>query len=110
MAEMWLSRDTCGSGLYTLWVNAEPELNHDGYYKYASHGDYVSLLLVSIHPSKFQWDELKLDRGDCIKLAIYPDGIETPKPSSTESNLILTEAESQRHIVTPHIGNDNLNT
>lgn len=98
MADMWLSRDMSGCGLYTLWISGEPELNHDGYYKYSNHGEHVSLLLVSIHPSKLPWDDLKLDRGECMKVAVYPDSVETPDDG--QSKLILTEDKS---IVTPHI-------
>ncbi len=69
--KLWLARDMGGSGLYTLWINNEPEINSDGYYKYSAVADSASLLLVTIHPSKFPWNDLVLDKGDCIVLELH---------------------------------------
>ena len=67
---IWLSRDMAGSGLYTIWLNGKPEINKDGYYKFSYDTEHVSILLVTIHPSKWPFEGIKLDRGDCIELAL----------------------------------------
>lgn len=77
---LWLARDMGGSGLYTVWLNAEPEINSDGYYKYTASGDHVSLLLVTIHPSKLPWEDLALDHGDCIELTLERVGTSIAPP------------------------------
>lgn len=67
---MYISRDAAGSGLYTLWVNGKPAMDKNGYFKYAVADGHPSLLLMTIHPSKYPWDALKLDRGECIQVEL----------------------------------------
>ena len=85
---LWLARDMGGSGLYSLWSGQEPEIDPNGYYKYSSDGySDFSILLLTIHPSKLPWEELSLDRGDCIHLALSPVDFETNIISEENHNV-----------------------
>lgn len=67
---IWISRDTALSGMYSIWINGKPALNKEGYYKFSNESGHASMLLMTIHPGKYPWDELKLTRGECIEVEL----------------------------------------
>lgn len=70
LAKLWISRDTAGSGLYTLWAYHPPKLNEHGLFEANQAISERSALLMSIHPARWPWDEIKLERGEVIEVEL----------------------------------------
>lgn len=82
--KIWVARDVASSGMYTIWVYNKPKMSKAGYYEADTTCHPLSILLISIHPVKFPWDALKLDRGDCIEVEMDVIAIDTTRKVVTE--------------------------
>lgn len=84
IARMWLARDAAQSGLYTLWAYNKPDMNKEGYFRSSPECGPRAVLLMSIHPAKFPWDALKLDRGEVVELEMGVTAVD-------KSNTVMLE-------------------
>lgn len=85
IAKMYISRDAAQSGLYTLWAYNKPTMNNEGLFKSDPTSHPLSVLLMSIHPSRWPWDALKLDRGEIIEVDLGVVGIDTTNKVTLET-------------------------
>jgi hypothetical protein len=76
IAKLWMARDAAQSGLYTLWAYNKPDMDNAGYFKVDITRAPMAVLLMSIHPAKFPWDSLKLDRGEVIEIDMGVVGLD----------------------------------
>ena len=83
-AQLWIARDTAQSGLYTLWAYNHPSLNAEGFWKADVKVCPLSVLLMSIHASRWPWDELKLDRGEVVQLDMHINSVDRTHKVSEE--------------------------
>ena len=94
VAKMWIARDMSGTGLYTLWADNHPMLDEAGYYKASSDKTSVGTLLMTIHSSKFPWESIALDRGECKAFILVP---------AMSSDRSIASQASMGNIVTPKV-------